>query len=72
MANKAAIMKELGKMDPKRAAAKLAKTVGPLLDELDPKKLREGNLVEWRENLNAAWSGLSAFCGSRVYECMCC
>ena len=48
-------MEELGKLDPQKAAVKLASTVGPLLAELDPKKLRDGNLVEWRENLNAAW-----------------
>ena len=46
VANEAAIMEELGKIDPKRAAAKLDKTAGQILDELDPKKLREGNLVE--------------------------
>ena len=55
VANEAALMEELGKLDPKKAAAKLALSVGPLLDELDPRKLREGNLVEWREGLNAAW-----------------
>ena len=50
-ANKEAIMEELGKLDPKKAAAKMAPKVGPLLGELDPKRLAEGNLVEWRDRL---------------------
>ena len=55
LANEAALMEELGKLDLKKAAAKLAPSVGPLLDELDPKKLHEGDLVEWREGLNGVW-----------------
>ena len=39
VANKAALMEELGKLDPEKAAIKLALTVGPLLNELDPRKL---------------------------------
>ena len=55
IANEAALMEELSKLDPKKAAAKLAPTVGPLLNELDPRKRHAGNLVEWREGLNSAW-----------------
>ena len=39
-ANEAALMEELSKLDPEKAAVKLALMVGPLLAELDPKKLR--------------------------------
>lgn len=55
MANESALMGELGKLDLAKAAAKMAPKVSPLLAELDPKKLKLGGLVRWRENLNAAW-----------------
>ena len=55
VANESALMEELGKLDLAKAAAKMAPKVGPLLAELDPKKLKLGGLVRWRENLNAAW-----------------
>ena len=55
MANELVLMDELGKLDAEKAAVKLAPKVGLLLAELDPKKLKLGNLVKWRENLNAAW-----------------
>ena len=45
LANEEAIMEELGKLGPKKAAVKLAPTVGLLLNELDPKRLCAGNLV---------------------------
>ena len=55
VANESALMEELGKLDSAKAAATMAPKVGPLLAELDPKKLKLGGLVRWRENLNAAW-----------------
>ena len=54
MANESVLMEELGKLDLAKATAKMALKVGPLLAELDPKKLKLGSLVRWRENLNAA------------------
>ena len=55
VANQSALMEELGRLNGPEAEAKLAPTVGPLLAELDPNKLRLGALVRWRENLNSAW-----------------
>ena len=43
VANESALMEEIGKLDAEKAAVKLAQKVGPLLAELDPRKLREGN-----------------------------
>ena len=55
LADEAAIIKELARLDPKKVAIKMVPKVGSMLGELDPKWLAEGNLVMWRDGQNGAW-----------------
>ena len=48
-------MEELAKLDLKKVAVKMAQKVGPMVGELDPKRLAEGNLVLWRDSQQCAW-----------------